>query len=191
MMKKKVIAALAASLTGASVLASGGAASAQEVMIGEIRTFGFNFCPRGWANTNGQLLPIAQNQALYSLVGTYYGGDGRTTFGLPDLRGRVVIAPGQAPGLSNYAIGQKGGAETVTLNTAQIPSHNHTVNGTAPGNTVNVRPANQNGSPVLGSATGSSQSTGNAGGGQAHENRPPYLAMTTCIALQGLYPSRN
>lgn len=101
--------------------------SGQDGMIAEIRMFGGNFAPRTWAFCDGQLLPISQNQALFSLIGTIYGGDGRTTFALPDLRGRVAVHPGQGPGLSDYRVGQKGGSETNTLNVTQLPSHNHTI----------------------------------------------------------------
>lgn len=167
-------------------------ASAQDVFIGEVRTFGFNWCPRGWAQTSGQLLPISQNTALFSLLGTTYGGDGRTTFALPDLRGRTQVSPGTGPGLGNYVIGQKGGAERTTLSIQEMPSHAHnvltpeaTANGSAAPargpNAVNVVQALQN-------AGGSTQPTGN---GQPHNNMPPYLAITTCIALQGIFPSRS
>ncbi|MDQ6777385.1 MAG: tail fiber protein, partial [Actinomycetota bacterium] len=99
-----------------------------EPFLGEVRTFGFNFAPRGWAFCNGQLLPISQNTALFSLLGTQYGGDGIQTFALPDLRGRVGIHQGSGPGLSPYAIGQTGGTETVTLTSNEMPAHNHSVN---------------------------------------------------------------
>ena len=98
-----------------------------EPFIGEISMFAGNFAPRGWAFCEGQLLPIAQNQSLFSILGTTYGGDGRTTFGLPDMRGRVSIHPGTGPGLTNYRLGNKGGSETTTLTTNQLPSHNHTI----------------------------------------------------------------
>ena len=98
-----------------------------EPFIGQIQPVGFNFPPRNWAHCNGQLLAISQNAALFSLLGTTYGGDGRTTFALPDLRGRICIHPGQGPGLSNYSWGERGGAETVNLSVAQIPTHNHAV----------------------------------------------------------------
>ena len=110
-----------------STLSAGTQAQAFEPFLGEVRTFGFNFCPRGWAAADGQLLPISQYSALFALFGTIYGGDGRTTFALPDLRGRFVMHQGTGPGLSPRTIGEKRGVETVTLTTPQIPSHAHDV----------------------------------------------------------------
>lgn len=171
-----------------ATLSAGTAAQAIEPFIGEIRTFGFNFCPRGWAAADGQLLSISENSALFSLFGTYYGGDGRTTFGLPDLRGRSVMHHGQGPGLSPRTIGARGGQETVTLTQSEMPSHAHD---------VLIAGANQNGGGTgielrenadISMASGG---TGNAGGGQPHNNMPPFLVMNTCVALVGLYPSRN
>lgn len=178
---------------GLSALAAPSIAAAQEPFLGEVSVFGFNFCPRGWAPTQGQVLPIAQNTALFSLLGTTYGGDGRTTFALPDLRGRVVIAPGQGPGLSNYALGQEGGTEASSLSVAQMPVHAHNYTGAGAGTTAEVKAAsNEKGVAVLtGLDGGGLVSTQNTGGSQAHENRQPYLAMTTCIALQGIFPSRD
>jgi len=159
-------------------------AYAVEPFIGEIRYVGFNFCPRGWTSAEGQLLAISQYQALFSLYGTMYGGDGRTSFGLPDLRGRNAINAGQGPGLSNYRMGQKGGQETVTITQANMPSHTHQVsaegNGTTPGVTAAPR-----------SATGKKVTTTPSGGGQSLNNMTPYLTVKACVALQGIYPSRN
>lgn len=176
-----------------------------EPYLGQIQAFGFNFTPRGWAHCNGQLLPISQNQALFSLLGTIYGGDGRTTFALPDLRGRVPMNYGQGSGLSNQPIGERSGAERVTLNTNEIPAHTHatTVN-------VNITPGEQsvpvnnflakdNGGTNNYSATSTSGATlnpsavsvQNTGGSQSHYNMQPYLAINYCIALTGLYPSRS
>jgi microcystin-dependent protein len=160
-------------------------AFAQDPFIGEIRLFGYTYCPRGWIEADGQLLPISQNEALFSLYGTTYGGDGRTNFALPDLRGRAPIHVGQGPGLSSYPLGQSGGAETVTLSVEQMPAHEHTfteltnANGTTPGLAVRSGGGEQ--------ATATSQT----GGSQAHENRSPYQVMRYCIALAGIYPSRN
>ena len=160
-------------------------AQASEPFVGQLALVGFNFCPRGWLSADGQLLDISQNQALFSLFGTIYGGDGRTTFALPDLRGRAPIHMGQGTGLENYPIGQPGGAETVTLNQQQMPVHSHGVtdlansNGTTPGLVV------RNGNSI------SQAPTSDAGGGQAHENRSPYLTMLWCVATEGIYPSRN
>lgn len=165
--------------------------------------FAGNFAPRSWAFTHGQLLPINTNTALFALVGTTYGGDGRTTFALPDTRGRAVIGAGLGPGLSNYRLGQRGGVERVTLSVAQMPSHNHTAtlqgqsapgNQEGPGGTVLARDARDRGySTAAPDVTMSSASiaVGNAGGSQSHENRPPFIALNWIIALQGLFPSRN
>ena len=172
-----------------------------EPFIAEIRIFAGNFAPRGWAFCDGQLLSIAQNNALFALVGTIYGGDGRTTLALPDLRGRAPMGSGNAPGLSGRAIGQVLGSETAALTAAQIPSHDHILSAQA-------RPADQSnptgnalGVPVR-SDDGIYANAGNlvsmaggaissAGGGQAHTNLQPYLAISYIIALQGLFPSRS
>jgi microcystin-dependent protein len=190
--QRQLIKGVFAAGAAVSVLAASGLASAQEPFLGEVAVFGFNFCPRGWAATEGQLLPIAQNTALFALLGTTYGGDGRTTFALPDLRGRVVLAPGAGPGLSNYILGELGGTETSLLSVAEMPVHAHNVSGAGAGATAMVKDAsNDKGVEVLTGLDGGVISTQNTGGGQAHDNRQPYLAMTTCIALQGIFPSRN
>ena len=168
--------------------------------IGEIKVFGGNFAPRGWALCDGQLLPISQFTAVFSLLGTMYGGDGRTTFGLPDLRGRVPVHQGQGPGLGNYVQGQRGGSTTTTLTAAQLPSHGHAARAaTAPGSTH--PPAG--GTALARSAGGNAWSSGApdtqlaadaltpTGGGQAHNNLQPYLALYFIIALEGLFPSRS
>jgi len=181
-----------------------------EPFIGEIVMFAGNFAPRSWAFCHGQLLPISQNSALFSILGTTYGGDGRTTFGLPDLRGRVPIGEGNGPGLTSRSLGQKSGAETVTLSTAQIPEHTHTATSTAnvvsgAGNSndaVNNVWADDAG---VSSGTYSSESPNatmnsnaitttiqnSGGGGQSHPNMQPFLGMNFIIALQGIFPSRN
>ena len=169
-----------------------------EPFIGEITLFAGNFAPRGWAFCDGQLLSINQNQALFSILGTTYGGDGRTTFGLPDLRGRTPIHAGTGPGLSTYRLGSKGGTETVTLTTAQMPSLSHNLEAhTGYGDTANPdgainaktsRPAYKSSAP---NATMSGSSISNTGGSQAHENRPPYVTVHYIIALQGVFPSRS
>lgn len=185
----KIIALGAAA--GFAVAAAPTGAAAQEQYIGELRTFGFSFCPQGWARTEGQLLPIAQNSALFSLLGTTFGGDGRTNFQLPDLQGRVVIGSGMGPGLSNYSWGQKGGSEQSTLSVAEMPSHAHGVSGLPSGETAFVKEDKEDkGLEVVKAGAAGSTSTQNAGGGQSHDNRQPYLAMTTCIALVGIFPSR-
>ena len=173
-------------------------AIAAEPFIGEISMFAGNFAPRGWAFCEGQLLPISQNSALFSLLGTTYGGDGRTTFALPDLRGRVPMHPGTGPGLSNYRLGQKGGAETTTLTVAQLPSHSHPIQANEKSPTIND-PKNAvmaNLGPIPGiyardAGTITMKPTGNTGGNQSVDIRQPYCTVNYIIALQGVYPSRN
>ncbi len=174
-----------------------------EPFIGQISTTAFNFAPRGWALCNGQLLPIAQNTALFSLLGTTYGGDGETTFGLPDLRGRVPMHWGTGPGLSNRRIGERGGIENVALSTANLPSHNHAVSPRCSndlgdevlpeGNFV-AKPAGADTGEAFAStpdqAMGTTTST-DTGGNQSHTNVQPFLGVTFIIALVGIFPSRN
>jgi microcystin-dependent protein len=168
--------------------------------VGEIRMFAGNFAPTGWALCNGQLLPISQNTALFSLLGTYYGGDGRTTFGLPNLQGSFPIAQGQGPGLSPYQPGESVGSAGVSLLISEVPQHTHQLmaalsptSGTADA-TVALSPV-AGGAPIYHANTHpralAPQSLAAAGGGQSHENRQPYLALTFIIALQGIYPPRN
>ncbi len=168
--------------------------------LADIKMTGCNFAQRGWAFCDGQLLAISSNSALYSLLGTTFGGDGRTTFALPDLRGRVAIHPGNGPGLSPYNLGQKGGVETVTLTVNQIPSHNHTVTPRAaagPGSTITpdgAFPAETNednySTDAPGTVMGSTTSS-NAGGNLSHTNIQPFLGIYHVIALQGIFPSRS
>lgn len=191
----------AAALT--SVIAAGGIATPVQAgadpFIGEIMLVGYNFCPRGWANADGQLLAIAQNSALFSLYGTQFGGDGRTTFALPDLRGRVPMHVGSGPGLSNRVMGQRGGSETNTLTVNQMPAHSHALLATSEGGNISdptgsllaedgrdniYRSASPN-TQLSGSAIGS------AGGNQAVNNLQPYLVMRYCVSLVGQFPSRN
>ncbi|MCB2154815.1 tail fiber protein [bacterium] len=169
-----------------------------EPFIGEIRMFAGNFAPRSWAFCDGQLLAVSQNDALFSLFGTIYGGDGRTTFGLPDLRGRVPIHAGTGPGLSPRNIGSKGGQEKVTLTVNQLPSHGHSLQATSEASTQR-QPAGQ----AVASATGqvynelldphtmNSASIANAGGSQTHTNLMPCLCVNFIVALAGIYPSRT
>ena len=169
-----------------------------EPFLGEIRTFGFNFAPQGWAMCAGQLLPINQNTALFALLGTFYGGNGTTNFALPDLRGRVGIHQGQGVGLSPYNIGQISGTETVTLTQNQMPQHNHQVmaNDTAASAT---RPAGAVPARVTAAAYGATSDgttmnaamISTAGGSQPMSIIQPYLCLNFCIALQGIFPSRN
>ena len=167
--------------------------------IGEIKIVGFNFAPRGWAFCDGQLLSISQNTAPFSLLGTTYGGDGRTTFGLPGLRGRVAVHPGSGPGLPAIRQGERGGVNNVTLTTAQIPSHTHDI-GCSSGLGDQVSPENNYVSKEAKADTGEEfSSTSNAnmrppqsvGGSQSHTNMQPYLGVYFCIALVGIFPSRN
>ena len=171
-----------------------------EPFVGEIRMFAGNFAPRGHAFCEGQLLAVSQNDALFSLLGTTYGGDGRTTFGLPDLRGRVPIHQGTGPGLTNRRIGALGGAERVTLAVTQIPSHSHPANCATGGNAVspvgNYWSTDPGGNSAgFNSAADADMGNGaignNVGGGGSHENRQPSLAINFIIALVGIYPSRN
>ena len=191
-------------------------AAAQEPLLGQIQAFGFNFTPRGWAQCDGQLLPINQNTALFALLGTIYGGDGRTTFALPDLRGRVPIHQGRGPGLTDRRIGSRGGAEITVLGVANMPPHNHLATTTATA-TLHAQTSNGN-EEVPGSTTVlardrrdevySSQAPnvtmspaaitanvnvtiGSTGNGQAFNNMPPYLTVNYCIAVIGIFPSRN
>ena len=167
-----------------------------ETFLGQIITVGFNFAPRGWLLCNGQLLSISQNQALFALLGTTYGGDGRTTFALPDLRGRRPIGFSHGPGLSNYALGQRGGVENVTLTVNQIPPHTHTMladneSGTTPANGgyLNAFPAYS--ADTNTSGTLNTNTITNTGGNQSHYNMPPSLGLYWCIATQGVFPSRS
>lgn len=184
-----------------------------DVFIGTIYLFAGNFAPRGFAFCNGAILPIAQNSAVFSILGTTYGGNGTTTFALPDLRSRVPIGVGSGPGLTPRSLGEVLGSESVTLLTSQIPSHSHTVTSTlkvndgnatittpVAGNSlalakdINTDPARiyNNVAPNINLNTGSVVSTATlAGGGQAHENMQPSLGLNYIICLQGLYPSRN
>ena len=173
--------------------------------LGMICLFGINFSPRGWYACNGQLLAISQNDALFALLGTTFGGDGQNTFAVPDLRGRVPIHQGQGPGLSNYVIGQMAGSETVTLNSSQLPAHNHTAmanntsaTGAVPvaGNSI-ASPKDVNNDNAYMYSTAAPDTTiipssvSIAGGNQPHENMQPFLALNYCIAAEGIFPSRN
>lgn len=178
-----------------------------DAFLGEIRLMGFGITPKGWLPCAGQLLSLVQNQALFSLLGTTYGGDGRTTFGLPDLRGRAIVGTGQAPGLQTYLQGQRAGTESVTLSLDQMPNHGHTVSAglrastgpdsnspsnTYPAATEDGSGAYSTGAPNAtmspGIITGTTTATG---GNQPHENRQPVMALNYCIAITGYYPSRG
>jgi microcystin-dependent protein len=175
-----------------------------EPFIAEIRIFAGNFAPRSWAFCDGQLLPISQNTALFSLIGITYGGDGRSTMALPDLQGRAPMHPGRGPGLTSRHLGERTGVENVALSEAQIPSHSHTVRATTSsgvgGSPTNTSALARNGG--FGDSIYQSETAQNvvnlneaavsySGGGQPHFNMQPYLALNFIIALQGLYPSRS
>lgn len=171
-----------------------------EPFVGEIRMFAGNFSPRGWALCDGQLLAVSQNDALFSLLGTIYGGDGRTTFGLPDLRGRLPIHAGNGPGLSPRRLGAQGGAEGVTLTVNQLPSHTHEPfqASTDRGNEVNPGGNVLSESPQISmyiedppSVNLDAASVTSVGGSQSHTNLMPFLCVNFIIALFGIYPSRQ
>ena len=174
-----------------------------EPFLAEIRIWAINYAPRGWAFCDGQLLPIANNTALFSLIGTTYGGDGRSTTAVPNLQGRAPMHPGRGPGLTARRLGEKVGVETVTLSEAQIPSHNHTWRGATDKPDTNVptaavpsRHKDNNIERVYSNdqtklVDFASEQMANTGGGQDHENMQPYIGLNFCIALVGEYPSRN
>jgi microcystin-dependent protein len=172
---------------------------AQDPFIAEIRMFAGNFAPRGWAFCDGQLLSISQNTALFSLLGTTYGGNGTTTFALPDLRGRVPMHAGQGPGLTDRILGEQGGEETHTLLVGELPAHSHpayadSAVGTAAGPPGGLPGRNAAGIPAYGSAPSAMLhpgAVGVQGGGQPHNTMQPYLVINFIIALEGIYPSRN
>ena len=192
--------------TTASSLAYTAPASAQatEMYLGQMMQVGFNFCPRGWTTASGQILSIAQNTALFSLLGTTYGGNGQTTFALPDLRGRMAVNQGSGPGLSPYVLGEVTGTETTTLLTTQIPSHTHR-------SAIQTATAAANATTASGNAIGISSNASFLGGSDPVGNlmspgtavfqptgnnipipiRPPYLTVQWCIATQGIFPARN
>jgi microcystin-dependent protein len=169
--------------------------------VAEIRIFPFNFAPKGWAWCDGQLLPLSQNTALFSLLGTTYGGNGKTNFALPDLQGRAPMHPGQGPGLSLHDLGETGGSATVTLLESEIPAHAHGMNatvedGTQGSLTQGITLATSIGGKLYQSNTNnlvpmSINALGPAGGNQPHNNLQPYLTFYFCIALQGVYPPRG
>ncbi len=195
--------ATAAAMFAASLAAPAPANAASEPFVGELMLVGFNFCPRSWASAEGQILSIAQNTALFALLGTTYGGNGTTTFALPDLRGRVPLGQGTGPGLSNVIMGQVGGTENATLLTQNMPAHSHAVNASnefadkrgldnaylarIPASTEE-RPVYRDGPPNRVMAAGM---IGVTGGSQPFSIRNPYLGLRWCIALQGIFPPRD
>lgn len=164
--------------------------------VGQLMCVGFNFAPKGWALCQGQLLSIAQYSALFSLLGTMYGGDGRTTFALPDLRGRIPLGPGQGPGLMPYQQGELGGAEAVTVIGPSLPSHGHGVNG-AEGEATELNPASAtfaSGGSFNASADkpmSSAMIAPSGGGSQPHDNHQPYAVVNWIISLNGIFPQRS
>jgi microcystin-dependent protein len=168
--------------------------------VAEIRILPFNFAPKGWAQCDGQILPLSQNTALFSLLGTTYGGDGKSNFALPDLQGRGPMHPGQGPGLSLHDLGETGGSETVSLLESEIPSHSHNVQiSTQPGE--DASPASEALARSVGAQLYQTNTANlvamspdavlSAGGDQPHNNMQPYLTLMFCIALQGVYPPRT
>ena len=169
--------------------------------VAEVRIFPFNFAPKGWAFCDGQLLPLSQNTALFSLLGTTYGGNGKSNFALPDVQGSVVMHPGQGPGLSLHDLGETGGSETVTLNGSEMPSHPHNLMATAVTGTQSLPTSNSisrvsGATPYLPPAGAplvsfSPDAVTPTGGDQPHNNMQPYLTLNFCIALQGVFPPRG
>lgn len=175
--------------------------------VAEIRMFACNFAPTGWAQCNGQLLPISQNTALFSLLGTFYGGDGKSTFALPNLQKSVAIGQGQGQGLSDRFIGEQGGSEFVTLITSEIPFHAHSITATTANATVTTSSGNQLAKAIKGNIQNQNQArfyssaapnntlgpfaTGITGSSLPHNNMMPYLVVVFCIALQGVFPPRS
>lgn len=165
--------------------------------VGEIRIFPFNFPPKGWAFCDGQLMPLSQNTALFSLLGTFYGGDGKSTFALPDLQGSAPMQSGQGSGLSDRFLGEQSGTESVTLLTSEIPIHAHAANGSDEDDDSTLPAAHSYGKLTVAYAPSNSslgqlapQSLAPAGGSLPHNNMQPYLTLNFCIALQGVFPAR-
>ena len=174
-----------------------------DAYIAEIRMFGCNFAPRSWVQCNGQLMSIAQNTALFSILGTTYGGNGTQTFGLPNLQGSAANGQGQGPGLANYQLGDTGGTSTVTLIASELPAHNHTAIGDNGDGTTGVSTANAWATPAIErdvnwytntaapAAAMNAAALGNTGGNGAHNNMQPYQIQNFCICTQGIFPVRN
>ncbi len=204
-MKKLTLCAASAVALASTTLAPQPVKAQSDPLLAQLMLFGGNFCPRGWAGAEGQLLAISQNQALFSLLGTMYGGDGRTTFGLPDLRGRAPISVGQGAGLPNYPNqGAKGGTVSFTLTTATMPSHSHTgtmrasnQQGNAANPNNNVLAINPGGDQMYhvdnstNNMAADSLAINNNGGGQSVNKLSPFQVLRWCIATQGIFPSRN
>lgn len=192
---RRILALALVSALGSLGLPQG--ARADPPYVGEVVCGGWNFCPAGWAECNGALLPIAENDTLFTLIGTTYGGDGQSTFALPNIAGRTMVHTGTGSGLSPRTLGESGGVETVTLTSSQIPSHNHPVQvhtgveqSASPTNRI-VGPAN---APMYSTAAANialgASAVGSTGGSQPHNNLQPYLAAKCCISLFGIFPSQ-
>lgn len=196
---KKIASGVMASAIGLAALMPTSAHAGPDPFLGEIMMVGFDFCPRGWLQTNGQLLQIAQNTALFSLLGTTYGGDGRTTFGLPDLRGRNALHVGNGPGLAPVTWGQEGGRENVTLTQNELPSHTHTMNA----NKLESDKGGPDGKVLGGGGEAKkynegptdrvmrADTIGNTGSNQAFNIQNPFQGVYHCIATVGVFPSRS
>lgn len=174
------------SLLVVASLLCGHAARGDEPYVSEVRLFAFDFCPAGWLEADGRVLPVAEYMELFATWGNSYGGDGRLTLALPDLRGRVPLGVGEGPGLSSNRQGRRGGSESVMLNTRWLPQHNHAVTGNeGPGNSnVTLATGTEDESEAL------DQPVRQSGEARLHENRPPYLAMRYCVAVRGYFPTR-
>ena len=200
----KILAASGLAMAGFATISTPAQAQS-EPLLGQLMFFGGNFCPRGWGGAEGQLLAINTNQALFSLFGTMYGGDGRTTFGLPDLRGRAPVSQGNGPGIGNYTQGQKGGATAFTLSTLTMPAHNHsgTVAASPTAGDTNQPVRNSfalaptgvkvylDGNPAINNMHAGTLRINNSGGNQAVNKLSPFLVARWCVALVGVFPSRN
>jgi microcystin-dependent protein len=199
-MMKRMLTTVAATALLAAGLA-GPALAGADPFLGQIMLTGDLYCPKGWADANGQLIAISQNQALFSLFGTTYGGNGQTNFALPNLQTRVILSQGQGPGQPNYVQGQVGGAALETLTIAQMPAHNHPMTATSdPPDSVSPSGGafgTFSGGLLIYNTGGTANLAfnpsviGNAGGNQPFDNRQPYIVLRYCVALQGIYPSRN
>lgn len=198
-MFKKFVAFTAALATASIFGHTKPAQAGMDPFVGEITLIGFNFCPRGWAAADGSLLAISSHQALFSLYGTTYGGDGVSTFALPDLRGRVAVHDGHGPGLTDRRIGQRGGAETSQLSVQNLPPHTHGLIASSQsgstGNPAGQFLADAGREDIYGSGTSTAAMNHAAvtttGSGRAINNMPPFLTLTYCVAMQGTYPSRS
>jgi len=208
-LKSKFGAVSAGAVLSLAAILPNSASAASDPLLGEVMLVGYNFCPRGWAEAAGQLLSISQNTALFSLYGTIYGGDGRTTFALPDLRGRAPIGVGRGPGLVDYRQGSRGGAESFILSVLNMPAHKHSIMATS-AQVTHGGPAGKllaadnatnkyvyysdtivDGEIATPLSAMDSRMVTNTGGSQAVSKRSPYLAMKWCVATQGVYPSRS